>query len=174
VPLRLALAIAVLAAALVAGLVTITVLPRAAIGARPGSPDRGSANTFGRPAGFELTVSDVRGPDASDRVAMDVSFHNTSSTQQRAEAVDFTYRDASGTTARPVFDAACPRWNRADLHPAGGAGQPPRDADAQQVGTDFGPVPLCFLVAHPAAGGATLVWDPDIGLLGSPVTIPLR
>ena len=172
-PHRLVLAGALVAAAIIAGIAVITVLPRADIGARPSPPDRGSASTFGHPAGFDVTVGDVHLPDAGGRVTMTVTFHNSSSTQQRADPLDFTFRDASGATARPLFDAACPRWTRADLHPAGSAGEGPRDSDAQQVGVDFGPVPLCFTVAR-APAGATLLWDPDIGLVGTPVAIPLR
>jgi hypothetical protein len=174
VPHRLLLAVVLVAAVLVAGLTVIAFLPRADIGSRPGPPDHGSANTFGRAAGFDVTVSDFQETDAGALVTIEVTFRNSSSTQQRADPQDFTFRDASGATASPRFDASCPHWTRADLHPAGGAGQSPRDADAQQVGPDYGPVPLCFTVAHPGAGGPTLVWNPDIGLLGAPVAIPLR
>lgn len=167
--------VAVVAALVVAGVaVAVLVLRPGDIGTRTGRPDQGSASAFGRLAGFEVAVSDVHLADGAGRVAMAVSFRNTSSTQQRADPQDFTFRDASGGTARPVFDASCPRWTRADLHPAGGARQGPRDPEAQQVGTDFGPVPLCFSVAHAATAGATLVWDPDIGFFGTPVAIPLR
>jgi len=172
-PGRLLLAVvAALAVAVVA--VAVLVLRPGDIGTRAGQPDQGSASAFGRLAGFDVTVSDVHLADAAGRVAVAVSFRNTSSVQQRADPLDFTFRDASGATARPVFDASCPRWTRADLHPAGGARQSPRDSDAQQVGIDFGPVPLCFSVAHAATAGATLVWDPDVGFFGTPVAIPLR
>ena len=137
----------------------------------PSPPDHGTARTFGGSTGFDVAVSDVR-VDAAGRVALSVSFHNSSSSQQRADPLDFSLRDASGATAKPVFDASCPRWTRADLHPAGGAGQRPRDADARQVGPDFGPVPLCFTVDHP--GGSTLVWNPDVGVFGAPVPIALH
>jgi hypothetical protein len=170
---RLLLAVPVAAAVAVVGIALAALaLPRTAP-ARAAVPDHGSAGAFGRPAGFDVTVTDVHVPDGAGRVTLSVSFHNSSSTQQRAEPIDFTLRDPSGATVRPVYDAACPRWTRADLHPAGGAGRRPRDADARQVGSDFGPVPLCFDVTRPAAGAA-LVWDPDIGLLGTPVAIPLR
>ena len=169
------LLMAVLAAVVVGGgAVALLVLRPTEIAARPGQPDRGSASSLGRLAGFDVTVTDVHVPDGAGRVTLAVSFRNTSSTQQRADPQDFTFRDASGATARPVFDATCPRWTRADLHPSGGAGGSPRDSDAQQVGTEFGPVPLCFAVAHAATNGPTLVWDPDTGLLGTPVAIPLR
>jgi hypothetical protein len=156
-----------------AAAVAFLVLRPTELATRPGQADQGSASTFGRTAGFDVTVSDVNVPDGAGRVTLAVSFRNTSTVQQRADPQDFTFRDASGATARPVFDATCPRWTRADLHPAGGTGRSPRDSDAQQVGTTFGPVPLCFSVAH-AATGATLVWDPDIGLLGTPVAIPVH
>ena len=169
------LLMAVLAAVVVGGAaVAFLVLRPSAAVARPGQPDQGSASTFGRLAGFDVTVIDVNLPGAAGRVTLAVSFHNTSTIQQRADPQDFTFRDASGATARPMFDATCPRWNRADLHPAGGAGQSARDSDAQQVGASFGPVPLCFSVAHAPTAGPTLVWSPDTGLLGAPVAIPLR
>jgi hypothetical protein len=163
-------------ATLVVGVAAVAflVLRPTEIATRPGQPDQGSASTFGHLAGFDVTVSDVHLPDAAGRVTLAVSFRNTSSAQQRADPQDFTFRDASGASARPEFDATCPHWTRADLHPAGEAGRSPRDSDAQQVGTAFGPVPLCFSVAHAPTSGPTLVWDPDIGLLGTPVAIPLR
>ena len=140
------LLMAVLAAVVVGGAgLAFLVLRPSEIATRQGQPDQGSASTFVRPAGFEVTVSDVHVPDAAGRVTVAVSFHNTSTVQQRA-----------------------------DLHPAGGASQSPRDPDARQVGTEFGPVPLCFEVAHGATDGPTLVWEPDIGLIGTPVAIPLR
>jgi hypothetical protein len=168
------LLVAVLAVVLVGGAaVAFLVLRPTEIAARPGRPDQGSASSLGRLAGFDVTVSDVQVPDGPGRVTLAVSFRNTSSMQQRADPQDFTFRDASGATARPVFDATCPRWTRADLHPSGGT-QSPRDSDAQQVGTAFGPVPLCFQVARAPTDGPTLVWAPDIGLLARPVAIPLR
>jgi hypothetical protein len=153
--------------------VALLVLRPGEVGTEPALPDRGSASSFGRQAGFAITVSDVHIPDAAGVVTMAVSFRNTSSGQQRADPQDFSFRDGSGAT-RPTFGVTCPRWTRADLHPAGGAGQSPRDSDAQQVGTEFGPVPLCFSVAHAVTAKATLVWDPDIGFFGTPVEIPLR
>jgi hypothetical protein len=138
------------------------------------APDGGSASTLiGGPVGFELAISDVHIPAAGGLVTMAASFRNTSPAQQRADPLDFTLRDGPGATVRPTFDAACPRWARADLHPAGGQSRSPRDAGARQVGASFGPVPLCFAVAHPSAA-PTLMWSPDIGLLGSTIAIPLR
>lgn len=168
------MAVLLLAAVVTAGAgVTVAMLPHGRAGLPSSVPDHGSAITFGGPAGFDVSVSDVHVPDTSGRVTVAVSFRNTSSSQQRADPHDFAFRDGSGGAVQPLFDATCPRWRRADLHPAGGASQSPRDADAQQVGPDFGPVPLCFPVAHPIAR-PILVWDPDVGFLGTPVTIPLR
>jgi hypothetical protein len=164
-------------AAIVVGLVGIGSLAYLAHGLPPvrSSPDRGAASDLiGGPVGFQLTVGDVRLPAAGGMVTMTVSFHNTSAAQQRADPQDFTLREGTGAAAGPTFDATCPRWTRADLHPTGGAAAPPRDADARQVGVSFGPVPLCFAVAHPASGGLTLIWNPDVGLLGSPIAVPLR
>jgi len=174
VPRRLLVAVLLLGGVVIAGAgVTVVLLPHGDAGSPSSVPDHGSAVTFGGRAGFDVSVSDVHVPDTAGRVTLAVSFRNTSSSQQRADPQDFAFRDGSGGVVRPLFDATCPRWRRADLHPAAGASQSPRDADAQQVGPDFGPVPLCFSVAHPAAR-PTLVWDPDVGFLGTPVTIPLR
>lgn len=174
-PRLLVPAVLLVAVIVAAGLaVTTLVLPRRDAGSRPSVPDHGSARAFTGTPGFDVTVTDVRLPDATGRVTVAVSFHNASSTQQRADPEDFTLRDGSGPPVGPVFDAACPRWPRADLHPAGGAGQSPRDADARQVGQDFGPVPLCFAVPHPVTGAPTLVWTPDVGFFGASVPIALR
>jgi len=174
VPRRLLVAVLLLGGVVIAGAgVTVVLLPHGDAGSPSSVPDHGSAVTFGGRAGFDVSVSDVHVPDTAGRVTLAVSFRNTSSSQQRADPQDFAFRDGSGGVVRPLFDATCPRWRRADLHPAAGASQSPRDADAQQVGPNFGPVPLCFSVAHPAAR-PTLVWDPDVGFLGTPVTIPLR
>lgn len=147
---------------------------RVLVPAQQSVPNQGSATEFGRgPVGFKVTVTDVRIPASRGTLSLSVSFLNTSSEQQRADPRDFALRDAQGERSRPVLDAGCPRWTRADLHPSGGGSQAPRDSDAQQVGTTFGPVPLCFAVAHPAERGLQLIWDPDIGLLGTPVAIQL-
>lgn len=175
--LKLILAAVLLAILVVVGLATTAAFlrSRAAVPAQQSAPNHGSATEFARgPAGFKVTVTEVRIPSGPGRLSLSVSFLNTSSEQQRADPRDFTLRDTRGTRTRPVFDSACPHWTRADLHPAGGASEAPRDGDAKQVGTTFGPVPLCFTVAHPAAKGLDLIWDPDIGLLGTPVAIPLR
>lgn len=173
---RLLVPIVLLVAVIVAAGVALSALvhPQPGAPSQPAMPDHGSARGLTGPAGFDVTVSDVRVPAAGGRITLQVSFHNASSRQQRADPLDFTLREASGATARPVFDQACPRWTRADLHPAGGASQSPRDAEAQQVGPAFGPVPLCFAVDHPVIAGATLVWTPDIGFFGAPVPIALR
>jgi hypothetical protein len=172
---RLLAGVLVAAAVLVAGIAATAVMrTQRGTASQAAVPDHGSANTFGGTAGFEVAVSDVHLPEAGGRVTVAVSFRNTSSSQQRADPQDFTFRDSSGATARPLFDATCPPWTQADLHPGGGAGQSPRDRNAQQVGPDFGPVPLCFAVARPPTAGPTLVWSPDVGLLGTPVLIPLR
>jgi hypothetical protein len=173
-PRRLLVAVLLMVAVGIAGtLVTAILLPH-----RDTAPtvalDRGSATTFGAAVGFDLTVTDVHIPDGAGRVTMALSFHNTSSSQQRADPGDFTFRDSSEAAVRPVFDTVCPHWTRADLHPRGQAGQAPRDADAQQVGPEFGTVPLCFPLARAASRRPTLVWEPDVGVLSTPIAIALR
>src|SRR5579859_8158987 len=174
---RVVAGVFVLAAVLV-GLVGVGSLAFLARGLPPvrSAPDSGAASTLvGGPVGFRLTVGDVRLPAAGGMATMAVSFGNTSGAQQRADPQDFTLRGGTAAAVRPTFDAACPRWARADLHPAGGQAEPPRDPEARQVGVSYGPVPLCFAVARQASGGGlTLIWDPDVGLLGSPIAIPLR
>ena len=175
--LKLLLAAVVLAVLVVVGFAASAAFlrSRAFVPAQQSAPNQGSATEFARgPVGFKVTVTDVRVPASPGTLSLSVSFFNTSSEQQRADPRDFALRDARGARSRPVFNTACPHWTRADLHPSGGASQAPRDGDAQQVGTTFGPVTLCFTVAHPAARGLQLIWDPDIGLLGTPVAIPLR
>jgi hypothetical protein len=166
----LLVAVAVMAAIVV----TTIVLPRRDAAAPAPVPDHGSANALGARAGFDVAVSDVHLPGAAGRVTLSVSFHNSSTHQQRADPLDFAFRDGSGAAVGPVFDASCPHWTRTDLHPAGGAGGSPRDSEARQAGVDFGPVPLCFDLAHAPAAGSVLVWSPDVGFLATPVAIELR
>ena len=109
-------------------------------------------------------------------VRVEVSFNNTSSSQQRAALRDFSLEDATGVTRQPVTSGiACPAWPVTDLHAAESDRQPPRDAAAQQVGTSFGPVPLCFPVAGDRDGELRLQWDPDVSIafLSSPVKVLL-
>jgi len=109
-------------------------------------------------------------------VRVQVSFTNTSSSQQRADLGDFSLQDATGATRQPLTGGdACPAWPKTDLHAAANDGQPPRDAAAQQVGPSFGPVPLCFAVAGDPDGEFHLQWDPDVSVafLSSPVEVLL-
>ena len=109
-------------------------------------------------------------------VRLEVSFASTSPAQQRADLHDFSLRDATGATRPPITGGdSCPAWPMADLHAGASAGQPPRDADAQQVGASFGPVPLCFGVAGNPDGALILQWDPDVSIafLSSPVEVLL-
>lgn len=172
-PRYLMTALLLLAVVVIAGIaVIVVVLPRQRA-APQAVPDHGVATTLGAPVGFEVAVSDVHMPAGGGRVTLNVTFHNSSKRQQRADPLDFSFLDRAGDYASPVFDDSCPRWTRTDLHPEGGASQPPRDADASQAGPDFGPVPLCFDVPH-ITGVTRLVWSPDVGLISTPVAIELR
>lgn len=120
----------------------------------------------------QVTSLDV--PAGMQLVRVEVSFANTSSGQQRADRQDFSLRDATGATRQPITGGdACPAWAMADLHSASSVGQPPRDAAAQQVGSSFGPMPLCFAVAGNPDGELRLEWDPDVSIafLSSPVEV---
>lgn len=164
-----------LAAIVVAALAVVTVPRRVQPPAQTSTvADHGTAPRLDGPSGFAVAVSDVRVLSGTGRVIMALTFRNTSSNQQRADPGDFQLRTPSGTTVRPAFDASCPSWNRADLHAGGGSAQSPRDSDAYQVGPVFGPVPLCFSLPDPVSCGLALIWDPDLGLLGTAVSIPLH
>jgi hypothetical protein len=113
----------------------------------------------GAPAGFEVDVTstDVR----SGQVVLTVVFRNHT-TPQLFEAV--TYRHTSpadfslrvgGRVYQPVFSSDCPNWPELDV-PRGGT-SPART--------------VCFAVTSTA--GATLVWNPDLGVISHPVSIAL-
>jgi hypothetical protein len=121
--------------------------------------ERCSPSPCGAPNGFEVDVTQTS--VVKGRLAIAVVFRNHT-TYQPLEAVsyrhtspaDFTLRTA-GNDYRPVYGSDCPSWPELDV--PRGKTSPPRV--------------LCFAVA--SASGATLVWDPDLGVLPRPVSISL-
>lgn len=121
--------------------------------------ERCSPSPCGAPDGFEVDVTNVAVADG--HLVLTVTFRNHT-TYQMFEAVsyrhttpaDFSLR-AGGQTYRPVFDSTCPDWPELDV---------PRSASSE-------PRTLCFPVQ--SASGATLVWEPDLGVIPRPVSIAL-
>ena len=121
--------------------------------------ERCSPSPCGAPAGFEVDVTGAT--VVGDRLALTVVFRNHTSYQvleavsyRHTSPADFTLR-AGGTDYRPVFGADCPSWPELDV--ARGITSPPRV--------------LCFPVK--SGSGATLIWNPDLGWIARPVSIPL-
>ena len=178
--------------AALAGVVAVVILIgglalRHPSGSQSATPNQGSAHTLFGAAGYDLTVEQVeRQPQLPGApspavglsyLRLQISFQNHSTDQQRADPLDFTLRDSSGTREPSFFgagDGTCGRWQRADLHAAGHERDQPRDREAKQVGPSFGPVPLCFQVARGAEAALTLLWHPDLGLATPTTEIPLR
>ena len=134
--------------------------------------------------GFLVGVTDVQRdsvdpnlavPASSRLVKIRLTFQNTTGSQQRADPADFKLRDGKGSDHDPAFAASgdCRRWQRADLYPPNADGAALRDSDARKSGPTFGPVALCFTMAT-TDGALTLVWSPDVGLVGGTVAIPIR
>ncbi|HKC20408.1 MAG TPA: hypothetical protein VKE27_12355 [Candidatus Dormibacteraeota bacterium] len=120
---------------------------------------RCSPSPCGAPKGFEVDVNSI--DVSSGALILTVSFHNHTS-RQTFESVSFRHTSpadfrlrAGGKTYQPVFNAQCPNWPELDVQR--GATSPART--------------LCFAVA--TAAGGTLVWDPDLGVVSQPVSIPL-
>lgn len=121
--------------------------------------ERCSPSPCGAPAGFEVDVTsmDVK----SGYLLLTVVFRNHT-TPQLFEAVsyrhtspaDFTLH-AGGKTYQPIFNSDCPSWP--DLDVPRGSTSPPRN--------------ICFAVG--STPGATLVWNPDLGVIPRPVSIAL-
>jgi hypothetical protein len=121
--------------------------------------ERCTPSPCGAPAGFEIDVtsSEVK----SDHLVLTVVFHNHTQPQlfeavsyRHTSPADFTLR-AGGKTYRPVFNSDCPNWPELDV--PRGATSPPRT--------------ICFAVT--STSGATLVWNPDLGVVPQPVSIAL-
>jgi len=173
-----------------AGLVLSGSLRGASAGPVPrATPDQGAAHlAMGGGPGFSVVVQEVQRQATAEGlpppaaglhyVTLAVRFRNDSTRQQRADPRDFALRDGLGQQRPPVTSpaGACQAWNMTDLVPAGQQGQPPRDAQAARAGTNFGPVPLCFLAGGLPTAPLTLVWSPDISLpfLSTATEIPLR
>ena len=121
-------------------------------------------------------LSGVSGEPGQQLVRLQVAFANAPSGQQRADLHDFSLLDATGAHRQPVTGGdGCPAWPKSDLHATANDGRRPRDADANQVGPSFGPVPLCFAVGGNANGELYLQWDPDVSIafLSAPVQVLL-
>jgi hypothetical protein len=141
-------------------------------------PDEGIVSGFAvRVASVQRDSTDpnLSAPASSRLVKVQLTFQNTSGSQQRADPADFKLRAGAGADHDPAFAASgdCRRWQRADLYPPEGDGRPLRDSDAHRSGPTFGPVTLCF-TTPPSDGAMMLIWSPDVGLIGGTVAIPLR
>ena len=121
--------------------------------------ERCSPSPCGAPNGFEVDVTGTT--VVGSRLAITVVFRNHT-TYQALEAgsyrhtspADFTLR-AAGVDYRPVFGSDCPSWTEIDV----------------ERGKTSVPRALCFPVG--SASGATLVWNPDLGVIPRPVSIAL-
>ncbi|HET9782155.1 MAG TPA: hypothetical protein VFR33_10280 [Candidatus Dormibacteraeota bacterium] len=121
--------------------------------------ERCKPSPCGAPAGFEIDITSME--VKSDYLVLTAVFRNHT-TPQLFEAVsyrhtspaDFTLRQG-GKSYQPVFNSDCPNWPELDV-PRGGS-SPPRT--------------VCFAVT--SASGATLVWNPDLGVIDHPVSIAL-
>lgn len=121
--------------------------------------ERCSPTPCGAPAGFEVDVTSAA--VKSDHVVLTVVFRNHT-TPQLFEAVSYRHTSpadfslhAGGKTYQPVFDSDCPNWPELDV--PRGATSPSRT--------------VCFAVG--STSGATLVWNPDLGVIPHPVSIAL-
>lgn len=149
-------------------MVAVAVFAALAMQPRPNPSGQGSTDSnercapspCGAPNGFEVDVTNVA--TDSGQLVLTVTFRNHT-TPQLFEAVsyrhtspaDFTLQVHAAQTLKPLFNDRCPDWPELDV--PRGATSPPRT--------------LCF--AAPAARGATLVWDPDLGVIPRPVSIAL-
>jgi hypothetical protein len=121
-------------------------------------------------------LSDVNAQQGLQLVRVQVAFANASTSQQRADLHDFSLIDATGAHRPPVTGGdSCPAWPVTDLHPNRDDGRPPRDAEANQAGPAFGPMPLCFPVGGNPDAELRLQWDPDVSIafLSAPVEVLL-
>lgn len=153
--------------------VTLAVLGVAAYAAmslqRQGNPsgqtstdpnERCAPSPCGAPAGFEVDVTGTQVRTGYVLVTVVLRNHTTpqlfeATSSRHTSPADFNLR-ARGQTLRPVFNADCPDWPEVHV----------------QRGAASGPEPLCFAVA--ATAGADLVWNPDLGFIGEPVSIALQ
>lgn len=112
--------------------------------------------------GWELNLRNIN--LTGSRVSMDVSFKNNTPgggleavSYRHTSPMDFLLRYPSGDTRKPVFDAACPRWDEPRIERGGGAG----------------PDHLCFNAVPSGLIGAELQWTPDEGVFSTTGTVPL-
>lgn len=160
------LKVALLAAA---GVVVLLVGAYAALSLQPRQNASGQSSSdpnercfpspCGAPAGFEIDITSI--DVESDHLVLTAVFRNHTRPQlfeavsyRHTSPADFVLR-AGGKTYQPVFNSDCPDW--AELDVPRGATSPERT--------------ICFGVT--AAGGATLVWNPDLGVIPRPVSIRL-
>jgi hypothetical protein len=121
--------------------------------------ERCTPSPCGAPAGFEADVTQfsVQG----DRLVLMVAFRNHTK-PQLFEAVSFRHTSPADFTLQvgsrklsPIFNEACPSWPELDVN----------------RGSISSPRMLCFAVG--SAEKAVLVWNPDLGFISQPVSIPL-
>jgi len=121
--------------------------------------ERCSPSPCGAPNGFEVDVTETSVVEG--HLALTAIFRNHTMYQpleavsyRHTSPADFAVR-AAGVQYRPVFSAECPNW-------------PELDVGRGKTST---PRVLCFAVG--SATGATLVWNPDVGVVPRPVSIAL-
>jgi hypothetical protein len=121
--------------------------------------ERCAPSPCGAPAGFEVDVTSVA--QRSSYAVVTVVLRNHTRPQileavsyRHTSPADFVVR-RSGVEYRPVFNSECASWSEVDV---------PRGATST-------PRQLCFAI--PSTGGASLVWNPDLGFISEPVTIRL-
>lgn len=122
--------------------------------------ERCAPSPCGAPAGFEVDVTSMR--TNPDYIALTLVFRNHTRPQlfeavsyRHTSPADFTLR-TGGQTLQPVFNSACPNWPEIKV----------------ERGSASSPQALCFAVVSPR--GAVLVWNPDLGFIPEPVSIPLQ
>lgn len=122
------------------------------------TPRTGAASNWLGPVGFAVKVTSVQRTGSS--LVVQLSFRNTSNSQQRADPGDFTL--VSGhQNLRPTFGPGCPNWGRVDLYPSGATSQALRDPGGTRAGSTWGPSSLCFPVSRLPAK-LILEWSPDV------------
>ncbi len=115
-------------------------------------------------APFTVEIHDVQhaGSTSGPLVRMIATLSNRGRTSYRADPGDFNLKDANGATWPVRFDPTpeCSAWAVTPVQP----------------GSDFGPVPLCFVTATPPLAPLEVTWDPDVSFVlfsGPAATIPI-
>jgi hypothetical protein len=121
--------------------------------------ERCAPSPCGAPNGFEVDVTAVQAQ--GDHIALTVVFRNHTQPQlfeavsyRHTSPADFRLR-SGGHELSPTFNAQCPDWPELDVN----------------RGATSGPRQLCFAVT--SSDKAVLVWNPDLGVIPKPVSIPL-